>query len=275
VLAAVAARTKRIIVGPDVTVPIGGRYHPAIVAQAAATMEKMFPGRFVLGVGSGEAMNERRFLGYWPKWEERMERMIEGVDLIKRLWREKDYFDFDGKYFKMKTVMYHLRPSGEIPIYFSAVGKKSSRLAGIHADRLITSATVEWVRDVVLPNFNEGAISAGRDPNRLDKAVLIDMATGPVEKILRRCRKISAGSSISSMFNEMDPRKIQAAAGGLSDEQILSNMYVFESGDQVLEVLARYKKEGIGQVIISEMSVDPERAMRTYSSKVIPHLGSL
>jgi hypothetical protein len=101
------------------------------------------------------------------------------------------------------------------------------------------------------------------------------MATGPVEKILRRCRTISAGSSISSMFNEMDPRKIEAAGRELSDEQILSNMYVFESGDQVLEVLARYKKAGIGQVIISEMSVDPERAMRIYSSKVIPHLGSL
>ena len=74
--------------GPDVTVPIGGRYHPAIIAQAAATMEKMYPGRFALGLGSGEAMNERRFLSSFPPWEERMERLIEAAELIRRLWAE-------------------------------------------------------------------------------------------------------------------------------------------------------------------------------------------
>src|SRR5712692_8810596 len=200
VLAAVASRTKRIRVGPDVSVPIGGRYHPAIIAQAAATMERMFPGRFVLGLGSGEAMNERRFMGFWPKWEERMERVIEGADLIKRLWSEKDYFDFDGKYFKMKMVMYHLRPKRPPPIYFSAIGQKSVFLAGKYADRLMTVGTVEKCRDLTFPKFEEGARSVGRDPTKMEKAVLVNFATGPIKKIVERERMFIAGAIVEGNF---------------------------------------------------------------------------
>ena len=126
VLAAVGARTKSIKFGPDVTVPIGGRYHPAVIAQAAATMDNMFPGRFVLGVGSGEAISEARFFGRWPRWDERQERLIEAIDLIKMLWTKKEYFDFEGKRFKMTNVFGHLKPKTQIPIYVSALGGRSA-----------------------------------------------------------------------------------------------------------------------------------------------------
>ncbi len=271
VLAAVAARTKTIKVGPDVTVPIGARYHPAIIAQAAATMEKLYPGRFALGLGSGEAMNERRFMGSWPKWEERMERLIEAVELIKRLWTEKDYFDFNGKYFKMEMVMYHLRPRNPPPIYFSAVGQKSAFLAGKYADRLMTVGTVEKCRDVTFPRFEEGARSVGRDPRKMEKAVLVNFATGPVAKILARERKLIAGATLDKNFNEMDPRKIEASGASLSNQDILDTMYVFQKGDEVIEVLSKYQKIGVDQLIVSELSADPEKAMRIYSKEVIPY----
>jgi len=271
VLAAIAARTKKITVGPDVTVPIGARYHPAIIAQAGATMEKMYPGRFALGLGSGEAMNERRFLESFPPWEERMERLIEAAELIRRLWTERDYFDFDGKYFKMKMVMYHLRPAHPPPIYFSAIGKKSAFLAGTCADRLMTAATVDRCRDVIFPQFDAGARSVGSDPKKKERAVLCNFATGPVDKIVARVRKLIAGANISRNFNEMDPRKIEASAETLSDSQILDTMYVFQNADEVIDVLSRYQKIGTDQVIISEMSADPERAMRIYSRQVIPY----
>jgi coenzyme F420-dependent glucose-6-phosphate dehydrogenase len=271
VLAAVAARTKKIIVGPDVTVPIGARYHPAIIAQAAATMEKMYPGRFALGLGSGEAMNERRFLGSFPPWEERMGRLIEAAELIRRLWTEPDYFDFDGKYFKMKMVMYHLRPAHAPPIYFSAIGLKSAFLAGTCADRLMTSATVERCRDAIFPQFEAGARSVGSDPKKKERAVLCNFATGPVDKIVARMRKLIAGAAISRNFNEMDPRKIEASAETLSDRQILDTMYVFRTADEVIDVLSRYRKIGADQVIVSEVSADPEKAMKIYSREVIPY----
>jgi len=271
VLAAVAARTKRMVVGPDVTVPIGGRYHPAIIAQAAATMARMFPGRFVLGVGSGESMNEKRFLGFWPPWEERMDRLTEGVELIKRLWTEEDYFDFRGRYFEVEMVRGPLRPEKPIPVYFSAIGEKSCYAAGRHADRLLTVGTVERCRDVILPRFEAGARSVGRDPRMIEKAVAVSFAAGPAKDVVARARRFIAGASIGANFNQMDPRVIEESAAALSDEQILDSIYLFEKGDDVIEVMSRFRRLGIDQVVVSELSSDPEGAMRIYSKQVIPY----
>jgi alkanesulfonate monooxygenase SsuD/methylene tetrahydromethanopterin reductase-like flavin-dependent oxidoreductase (luciferase family) len=210
-------------------------------------------------------------MGFWPKWEERMDRLIEAVELIKRLWTEKDYFDFNGKYFKMNMVMYHLRPENPPPIYFSAVGQKSAFLAGKHADRLMTVGTVERCRDVTFPRFEEGARSVGRDPKKMEKAVLVNFATGPVEKIVARERKLIAGANLDRNFNEMDPRKIEASGDSLSDQDILDTMYVFQKGDEVIEVLSKYRKIGVDQMIVSEISADPEKAMRIYSKEVVPY----
>jgi len=264
-LAVIAAKTKRIKFGPDVTVPIGGRYHPAIIAQAAATMDRLFPGRFVLGVGSGEAMNEQWFLGFWPKWPERMERLLEGVDLIKRLWTEKDYFEFNGKYFKMGKTKLYVKPKKNIPIYVSATGEKSAYQAGRYADSLISSGNLERMRDAIFPRFDEGARSVGRDPSKLEKAVLMDMATGPEQKIVERVRKLSAGSTVHDMVNEGDPREIERVGSKLSKEEILNNMLVFKGPDKVIDVLSEFRKIGATQVIIGDMSVDPKSAMVAYS----------
>ncbi len=110
VMAAAAERTKKIAIGVDVTVPIGGRYHPAIVAQAIGTLDSMYPGRFYLGVGSGEAMSEKRFMGRWPPWKERIERLAEAVELIRKLFTSDDFFDFNGKYFSMEKVYLYVKP---------------------------------------------------------------------------------------------------------------------------------------------------------------------
>jgi G6PDH family F420-dependent oxidoreductase len=268
VLAAVAARTKRIKVGPDVTVPIGGRYHPAIIAQASATMDRMFPGRFVLGLGSGEAMNESWFLGSWPRWSERMERLLEATELIRRLWSEKDYFGFDGKYFKMGLTKLYLRPKTNLPIYISAVGEKAAYQAGRHADRLISSGNAQRMRDVVFPRFDEGARSAGRNPSRMEKAVLMDMATGPEEKIVKRVRRLSAGSTVRKMVDEGDPREIEKVGSKLPKEEILKNICIFTSPDQVIEAIAQFRKVGATQVIIGDMSPDPDAAMTIYSKAI-------
>ncbi|HYB04094.1 MAG TPA: LLM class flavin-dependent oxidoreductase, partial [Nitrososphaerales archaeon] len=86
-------KTDRIKVGPWVTVPTGARYHPAIIAQAAATLDNMYPGRLLLGFGTGEALNERPFWNdRWPKWEERMDRLTEGIRLIRQMWESKEPF---------------------------------------------------------------------------------------------------------------------------------------------------------------------------------------
>lgn len=169
-------RTRGIKTGPNVTSPIGGRFHPFVIAQAAATLDNMYPGRFLLGVGSGEGINEARFFpaGY-PKWKERIERLAEAVVLIKRLWESQDYFTFDGKYFTMKDIYLYTKPRTQIPIYFSAMGKKAASYAGTYGDNLVTQGPVEKCRDII-SEFESSAIKMGKEPSRMEKLVLF----GPV-----------------------------------------------------------------------------------------------
>ncbi len=159
-------KTERIKVGTWVTAPIGARYHPAIIAQATATLDNMYPGRFLLGVGSGEAVNERPFWnGNWPKWGERMERLIEGIRLIKTLWESKEPFKFEGKYFSSDFYYLYTKPRRKIPIYLSAVGKRAARNAGMYADGLITVTSrnnVQMLNDVILQEYRQGRKEANK-----------------------------------------------------------------------------------------------------------------
>jgi coenzyme F420-dependent glucose-6-phosphate dehydrogenase len=162
--------TKKIKLGPYVTTPIGGRYHPAIIAQASATLDNMFPGRLLLGVGTGEALNEVPFFKGWPPWEERMERLIEGTQLIRKLWKSGSYFDFRGRYFSANQLFLYTKPRTEMKILFSGVGRKAARYAGQYGDGLITLSShnnFERCRDMLFPSFYEGARSAGEDPTEM------------------------------------------------------------------------------------------------------------
>jgi len=264
-LAVIAAKTRRMTVGTDVTVPIGARYHPAIIAQAAATMDRLFPGRFALGVGSGEAINEQWFWGSWPKWPERMERLLEGVELIKKLWAEKDYFEFKGKYFQMGKTKLYVKPKKKIPIYVSATGKKSAFQAGLHGHMLMSAGNFAQMRDVVFPSFDAGARSAGLDPGKLEKVVVTAMGTGPEQRVVERVRRLSAGATIDGMVNEGDPREVEREGLKLKKADILKNVFVFQRADQVIELVSEYRKLGATQVASGDASVEPREAMRIYS----------
>ena len=190
VMPAALDRTKRIKVGPLVTSPIGGRYHPAIIGQAAATLDNMYPGRFQLGVGSGEAMSETRFFPHgWPRWRERIERLSEAVVLIRRMWESGEYFNFEGKHFKMHNFHLYTKPKTKIPIYFAAQGRKAASYAGIYGDHLVTVNPPETCRDTVFPSFEKSARKAGNDPSKMEKMVEVllyfaDRNTG-VEEVRR------------------------------------------------------------------------------------------
>ena len=159
-------KTDQIKVGPWVTVPIGARYHPAIIAQAAATLDNMYPGRLKLGVGSGEALNEIPFWnGKWPKWVERRDRMTDGIRLIRQLWKATKPFQFEGKYFSSDFYHLYTKPRHKIPIYSSAIGKKAAFAAGFYADGLITISPrndPQTLKEVILPAYKKGRIEAKR-----------------------------------------------------------------------------------------------------------------
>jgi len=270
-MSAAAERTKHIPIGVDVTVPIGGRYHPAIVAQAFSTLDRLYPNRILLGVGSGEAMSERRFMGYWPRWQERTDRLVEALEFMRRLWTEEDFFDFYGKYFKMEKAFLYVKPSRSIPIYFSALGKKSAYIAGRHGDHLITSTRAEQCRNVIFPSFELGAKSVNKDLDKMDKAVLISSGIGCTDAVLDRIRRIIAGATVQGMFNEPDPRRIEAAAAKISDEKLKNMFYVCSKPDEMIDTIDKFRLAGADHVIISDFSPDIEETIEIFRTKIIPY----
>ncbi|MEM1534184.1 MAG: LLM class flavin-dependent oxidoreductase [Nitrososphaerota archaeon] len=271
VLAAAAERTRRIPLGVDVTVPIGGRYHPAIVAQAVGTLSSMYPGRIYLGVGSGEAINEERFLGYWPSWKERIERLAEAVSFIRRLFKEQIPFDFNGKYFKMSKAFLYVKPKGHVPIFFSAGGPKAATYAGMYGDHLMTYGTVERCRDFIFPAFEQAARESNKDVRRMEKVVLIEGALGDAKAAIKKIRKYHAGTLIAENFNEPDPMKIEDSAKQITDEQILQNYYISRKADGLIDVIDRYRKIGTTHLIFTDFSASPERTILAFSKEIIPY----
>ena len=164
-----AAERTRGDIGPGVTCP-SFRSHPAIIAQAAATMAAMYPGRFWLGLGSGEALNEHIVAGYWPEVAERISRMFESVEIIRKLFTGKDV-KHAGEYYKMETMRLWTMPEHPPPIYIATAGPVTAEKTGRFCDGLITVGAPEEKIDGVFQRFEKGAREAGKDPASLPKAM--------------------------------------------------------------------------------------------------------
>ena len=131
--------TKKIPIVTAVSCPTF-RQHPAIVAQAAATVASIIPGRFTLGVGSGENLNEHIFGANWPDAPTRIEMLEEAVDIIRTLWKG-GMRDYDGKYYYVENAQIYTLPEKLPPIIMSAFGPIAARAAGRNGDGFITGST--------------------------------------------------------------------------------------------------------------------------------------
>jgi G6PDH family F420-dependent oxidoreductase len=160
-MAAVAERTKGDV-GPGVTCP-SFRTHPVVIAQAAATMAAMYPGRFWLGLGSGEALNEHVVAEYWPEAPERINRMFEAIEIFNHLFSGKDT-KHDGRFFKMETVRLWTMPEKAPDIYVATAGPITARRAGQAVNGLITVGAPEGKLELIRQRCEEGRREAGLGP---------------------------------------------------------------------------------------------------------------
>ena len=137
-LGALGAKTSRVLIGTSVLTPTF-RYNPTVVAQDFATLGVMYPGRVILGVGTGEALNEANLGITWPEPPERFQRLKEAIGLIRRLWSE-DRVTFDGTYYHARNITIYDKLPEPVPIYIGAAGPAATRLAGRIADGFITTS---------------------------------------------------------------------------------------------------------------------------------------
>src|SRR5436190_7839188 len=160
--------------GTGVTPP-GYRYHPAIVAQAAATLEAMFPGRFYLGLGAGEALNEHVVGQYWPEPVTRLEILAEGIEVIRKLFSGK-VIKHRGTHFNVESARLYTLPPTPPPIYVATSGPVNAERTGATCDGLITVGAADEKIKMLLDRFEKGARDAGKDPTSMPRIIQLHIS---------------------------------------------------------------------------------------------------
>ena len=261
----------KIPFGTAVTAPIL-RYHPAITAQAFATMEKMFGHRVILGVGAGEAMNEVP-LGYpWPKYPERRDRLIEAVQVMKKL-SKGGFVNYDGQYYKLKNANMYL--TSDVPIIMSALGPKMARVVGRYGDGLITSArTPDYLKSVIFPGVKEGAKEAGRDLDDMLKVVEIDFGFDKdYDKALQATRRWAATLLNETLNTDIsDPREIEKLGKQkVSDQQLAEVFPIVTNAEGFIHGIEKYFECGFDHVYVELNTYNDESAIDLFKNKVLPY----
>ncbi|HYT01409.1 MAG TPA: LLM class flavin-dependent oxidoreductase [Candidatus Acidoferrum sp.] len=301
---AAAERTKKMKFVTGVTAPIY-RYHPAIVAQAFASLDVLYPGRIGLGLGTGEAMNEVP-LGYdWPKSSKvRLTRTVETIQIIRKLWNqerkskryyrdkrnrnsndydnssryrnaaEEGFIDFNGEYFLIRQAKLYTPPvSKHIPIYLAVTGPQSVKAAARFADGFITFLKPSESSSV-LDTINASTIMEDRDPSSFEKMAEYKLSFSEDYDKAFESTKFWRATLIKNIFssNVSDPRQLQKKAERqVTDEQLKQSIDIITSVEDCMKRIEEYFKSGFTKVYIHSTSPDETYFVRSFSKKVLPY----
>lgn len=271
-MAAAAERTRRMEFVTGVTCPTM-RYPPGIVAQAFASLDNLYPGRVGLGVGTGEAMNEVPNGFEWGTQAQRLEKTIEAIEVIRKLWdNEGGFVDYEGRHYKIRNARLYTPPVHRIPLYMAAVGKNSTSVAAKYSDGLIT-----FMRDGFeerLQRFRSEARSAGRDPDQLEVITEYKLSfADDHESALASARRWKSTLLKGILMSEVhDPRELEETAKReVTDEMLEGMWHVITSIDDATKDIERLFKAGMTRVYVHSSSPDEMRFLREFTAKVLPH----
>jgi coenzyme F420-dependent glucose-6-phosphate dehydrogenase len=270
-LGAVGQVTKRIPIGSAVTPPVH-RYHPALVAQAFATLEVMYPGRAFLGLGSGESLNESPLGMDWPGGDEQLGRLEEALELIDRLF-DGERVDHEGRYFRTKGAYLHTRPERRPPIYVSAFHPGAARLAGRLGDGIWSLADPKTVPDL-LDAYRGAADDAGREPGEILLQTGFSWAESDDEALEAARVWKGAGPPEYYVDDWHDPRAMYEHAEETIDDDAFRELQILSADPEVhLERIRAVEELGATTVVLMNISgADPLAAVEVYAQHVLPAL---
>jgi coenzyme F420-dependent glucose-6-phosphate dehydrogenase len=276
-LGALGAATDKLIIGTSVLTPTF-RYHPAVVAQAFATLGCLFPNRVVLGIGSGESMNEAPLGIEWPEAKERFARLKEAIELIKLLWAE-DRVDFDGTYYHVDKATIYDRPDSPVPLYIAGSGPAATRLAGRRGEGFITTSgkAPTLYSETLLPAVREGAEKAGRTLSDIDMLIEVKVSfDSDAERALQDTRFWGAlALSAEEKTGVEDPVEMQRLADALPIERASSRFIVSSDPDEHVASIQRYIDLGFTHLVFHAPGPDQERFLKLYGEEILPRLRKL
>jgi coenzyme F420-dependent glucose-6-phosphate dehydrogenase len=272
-LGAAAVATKHVTIGTSVLTP-SFRYNPAVVAQAFATLSCLAEGRIILGVGTGESMNEVPVGIEWPDQSERFARLREAVTLIKQLWAE-EFVNFEGTYFKTHDATVYDRPKIPVPIYIAASGPAAARLAGRIGDGFICTSGKgeELYTQTLLPSLAEGAEKAGRDVSGMERMIEMKVSFDTDYDRAKEDTKVWAALALSGdkKTGVHDPRELEQLAK--EAEPIAHTRWLVSADpDEHVEQIAQYVDWGFNHLVFHFPGEDQEAAVIRYGETILPRL---
>lgn len=271
-LGAAAALTDRIVLGTSVLTPTF-RYHPGVIAQAFATLGGLFPGRVILGVGTGEALNEVTLGATWPPIAERFQRLKESLELIDALW-SGERVTFEGAFYSTANATIYDLPDERVPVYIGAAGPAATRLAGRVAAGFITTSGKprELYADTLLPALAEGLRQKGRTSNDIDTLIEVKVSFDPDRAIAREKTRFWAPLALTpeEKMGVDDPLEMQRLADALPLERAASRFIVSTEVDEHVTAILEYVALGFRHLVFHDPGHDQHSFLDFYGREVLP-----
>ncbi len=274
-LGALGARTSRIVMGTSVLTP-SFRYHPSVVAQAFATLGVMFPERVILGMGTGESLNEVPASGLaWPEPKERTARLKESVALIRQLW-SGERVSFQGQYYRTEKATIYDKPERQPPIYIAGAGPVMAKYAGQFSDGFICTSgkEQELYRDTLLPNVSAGVQASGRPPQDVDMMIEMKVSfDSDRQRALEDTRHWAAlALSPDEKTSVEDPIEMERLADQMPAERAAKRWIVSTDPDEHVEKIQPYVEMGFRHLVFHAPGSDQTRFLNLYAEQVLPRL---
>lgn len=277
-MAAALARTEKLVVGTSVLTPTF-RLHPSVVAHAFGTLGAMFPERVILGVGTGESLNEVPSTGMvWPELKERSARLREAVTLIRRLWSE-ERVTFDGEFYQTQNATIYDKPDRMVPIYLAAGGPLNAKYAGRAGDGFICTSGkgAELYVDQLLPNVAIGRAESGREGTPFERMIEVKVSfdTDPVAALENTRGWAALSLSAEEKHSVEDPAEMERLAAALPIERIAKRWIVSSDPDEHVAAIKTYIDYGFDHLVFHAPGEDQSRFIALYAREILPRLRAL
>jgi coenzyme F420-dependent glucose-6-phosphate dehydrogenase len=273
-LGALGARTRKAVIGTSVLTPTF-RYHPSVVAQAFGTLGSMFPGRVVLGVGTGESLNEVPSSGIaWPGAKERRDRLREAIHLMNKLWTE-DRVTWTGQFYKTESATIYDKPKNKVPIWVAASGPLAAQMAGQIADGfIVTSGKAPTLYTELSGKAGEGLQRSNRTEDALEKMIEVKVSFDTDANEAKELTRHWAALALSpeEKVGVEDPVEMERLADALPLDRAAGRWIVSSDPDEQVERIRPYFELGFTHLVFHAPGPDQAKFLKLYAERVLPLL---
>lgn len=258
--------------GTAVTCP-GFRYHPAVIAHAAATLGAMYPGRFWLGLGAGEALNEHVVGPNWPEVGVRSAMMFEAIEVINKLFTGK-VVKHQGTYFTLESAKLYTRPEQPVPVYVATAGPVNAKRTGKYADGIITVGAADEKINMLWDKFREGATEAGKDASAMKTQLQVHVSWAPTqaEAEEQAVREWPNGGMPFPKQDIKHPEDFANMAKLVQLKDFKDRMLISADLEAHVEQLQNFVDMGFDEIYLHNVGRDQPAFIATFAEKVLPRV---